>query len=102
MSPRGVLHAIVFATLVSITGCQSLWRDGPEEPSAQGTTEAVRIKALFLEAPDLAGSAISVEYDAGRVVLSGFVEHQEQRRRAESIASRQEAVSEVVNRIIVK
>ncbi len=102
MSIRIRYCAVILLVLMPITGCQPLWRDGPAQPSAQGTTEAMRIKAAFLEAPDLAGAAIDVEFDAGRVVLSGFVETQAQRHRAGTIASGKEGVEEVVNRIEVK
>jgi len=70
--------------------------------AAQCATEAVRVKATFLEAPDPAGAAIDVEFNAGRVILSGFVETRAQRHRAEVIASGQEDVDEVMNRIKVK
>ena len=99
----GIGYCTVILLLLALTtGCQSLWRDGPAQPSAQGTTEPVRIKAAFLEAPDLAGAAIDVAFDAGQVVLGGFVETQAQRHRAEAIASGQRGVEEVVNRIEVK
>lgn len=93
---------IVLVLLLCIGGCQSLWSDESARPSAQGTPEAVRIKALLLEQPDLAGSAIDVEFDAGRVTLTGFVETTEQRRQAEAVAAGQDDVDEVDNRIEVK
>lgn len=99
---RAGVFIIMGLALVSIAGCQSLWGNESAQPAAQATVQAVRIKALFLEEPDLAGSAIAVEFDAGRVVLGGFVETQEQRRRAETIAAEQDDVDEVVNRIVVK
>lgn len=102
MNRRASLSAILLIALMFISGCQSLWNVESSRPAAQAATEAVRIKALFLEEPDLAGSALHVEFDAGRVLLSGFVERQDQRQRAEDIAAAQDDVDEVVNRIVVK
>lgn len=102
MTGRASRSVVMAFALMLFAGCQSLWSDKSAQPAAQAAVEAVRIKALFLEEPNLAGSAIAVEFDAGRVVLSGFVETQEQRRRAETIAATQDDVDEVVNRIEVK
>ncbi|MFO7762694.1 MAG: BON domain-containing protein [Wenzhouxiangellaceae bacterium] len=99
---RAGIFMIMALVLMSIAGCQALWGNESAQPAAQATVQAVRIKALFLEEPDLAGSAIAVEFEAGRVVLAGFVETQEQRQRAETIAAEQDGVDEVVNRIEVK
>jgi len=99
---RAGLFAIMGFVLMFLAGCQSLWSVESAQPAAQAAVEAVRIKARFLEEPNLAGSAIHVEFDAGRVVLSGFVETREQRQRAETIAAGQDDVEEVVNRIEVK
>ncbi len=99
---RAGLFAIMVAALIFVVGCQSLSSNGSAQPAAQATSEAVRIKARFLEEPNLAGSAIHVEFDAGRVVLSGFVETQKQRQRAGIIAAGQDDVDEVENRIEVK
>lgn len=68
----------------------------------QDSPQAVRIKALLLEEPDLAGSAIDVDMRNDRVILEGFVETEDQRERAEAIARDQGSGSEVENRITVK
>lgn len=102
MTRRASAPAILLVALILTSGCQSLWSVESSQPAAQGTVEALRIKALFLEEPDLAGSALHVEFDAGRIVLSGFVERQDQRQRAEDIAAAQDDVDEVVNQIVVK
>jgi osmotically-inducible protein OsmY len=68
----------------------------------QDSPQAVRIKALLLEEPDLAGSAIDVDMSGDGVILEGFVETEEQRERAEAIAREQGDGSEVENRITVK
>lgn len=88
--------------VVLLAGCA----DTPINESArlenQDSAQAVRIKALLLEEPDFAGSAIDVDMSNDRVVLEGFVETEDQRERAEAIAREQGPGSEVENRIIVK
>ncbi|MDZ7852083.1 MAG: BON domain-containing protein [Halomonas sp.] len=85
-----------------LVGCA----DAPVNESAraaqQDSLEAVQIKARLLEAPDLAGAAIDVELESGRVILGGFVETSEQRKRAEAIAREHDMVETVDNKITVK
>lgn len=94
------IGALLAATLLA--GCA----DTPINESArlenQDSPQAVRIKVLLLEAPDLAGSAIDVDMSDAGVILEGFVETEEQRARAEAIAREQGQGSDVENRIIVK
>ncbi|NMT64811.1 BON domain-containing protein [Marinobacter orientalis] len=93
----GVLVAVVL-----LSGCA----DAPVNESArlehQDSPQAVRIKALLLEEPGLAGAAIDVDIRNGRIVLEGFVETGDGRERAEAIAREHSPGSEVENRIIVK
>lgn len=83
-----------------LVGCA----DTPVNESArldnQDSPQAVRIKALLLEAPDLAGSAIDVDMSDDGVILQGFVESEDQRQRAGAIAREQGHT--VDNRITVK
>ncbi|MDT8409524.1 MAG: BON domain-containing protein [Wenzhouxiangellaceae bacterium] len=102
MTTRASFYTVVIFALLFLAGCQSLWSDESAQRSSQDAPEAIRIKALLLEQPDLSGAAIDVTFDNGQVILSGFVETQQQRLRAETIAGGQEDVNEVVNRIEVK
>lgn len=100
---RLVNLAVAALLLVGIVaGCA----DAPVNESArlgqQDSLEAVQIKARLLEAPDLAGSAIDVDLEGDRAILSGFVETEEQRERAADIARDQDRVKTVDNRITVK
>lgn len=85
-----------------LAGCA----DSPVNESArlgqQDSLEAVQIKARLLEAPELAGSAIDVDLEGDRAILSGFVETSQQRDRAEAIAHEQNQVKAVENNITVK
>ncbi|WP_346795837.1 BON domain-containing protein [Halomonas sp. Bachu 37] len=98
----GALLMLGFMAVGLLGGCA----DKPVNESArlehQDSVEAVQIKAWLLEAPDLAGSAIDVDLDGDRAILSGFVETSEQRERAEAIAQEHEQINTVENNITVK
>ncbi|CAM3888192.1 BON domain-containing protein [Vreelandella rituensis] len=98
---RGEWMGLLLAAAL-LAGCA----DTPINESArlenQDSPQAVRIKALLLEEPDLAGSAIDVDMRNDRVILEGFVETEDQRERAEAIARDHGSGSEVENRITVK
>lgn len=96
---RGVAALIV---LWLLTGCAAFTANEAAELSRQDEPEALRIKAALLDEPDLPGAAIHVQFEQGRVILSGFVETAEQSQLAERIARQQEAVTDVVNDIEVK
>lgn len=84
------------------TGCANPWANDSAKLENQDSDAAVRIKAALIHDPRLAGSAIDVEIDDGRVVLTGFVETEEQSQSAIEVARRQQGVATVVNRITVK
>lgn len=100
MNRRDWIGVLLAGTLLA--GCA----DTPINESArlenQDSPQAVRIKALLLEEPGLAGSAIDVDMSGDGVILEGFVETEDQRERAEAIAREQGQGSEVENRITVK
>lgn len=88
--------------LILVGGCSAFQEEQFTESSPQGTAEEVRLKAVLLEADDIAGSAIDVTIDDDRLVLEGFVEKESQRQRAEELMQEHGDVDEVVNRIEVK
>lgn len=61
-----------------------------------------KVKAALIGAPDVSGTAISVETYRGNVQLSGFVDSAVKAQRAVELASRVEGVSEVTDKMSVK
>lgn len=94
--------ALLLFLAILASGCAGFMGQGSAGWDEQAAPEAVRIKALLIEAPDLAGSAIAVEFNQGVVTLGGFVANEEQRRRAAALVSEQGGVTRVVNDIVVK
>lgn len=66
------------------------------------STVTARIKAELLKDTGIRGMRISVETHHGQVILSGFVESEEQIRRAAQIASGVRGVVSVKNSLILK
>ncbi len=60
-----------------------------------------KVKAALLASNDVSGTAISVETNAGRVVLSGQVKDQAQIDRAVATARNVDGVVDVENRLLV-
>lgn len=98
---RGEWIGLVLAAIL-LASCAGTPINESARLENQDSPQAVRIKALLLEEPDLAGSAIDVDMRNDRVILEGFVETEDQRERAEAIARDQGSGSEVENRITVK
>lgn len=93
---------LLLLCLLVISGCAGLSGDGPVSDGQQDSTEAVRLKAVLLEAEDLAGSAIDVTVGDDRILLEGFVETDSQRERAEDLVREHADMDRVTNRIEVK
>lgn len=87
--------------LLLVTGCAGFDGEPATDIPRQGTPEEVRLKAVLLESEDIAGSAIDITIDQGRIVLEGFVETAAQRQQAEGLM-RDSSDMDVTNRITVK
>ena len=85
-----MLEALEIAAVVVPNG--TLFADGV----------AARIKAELLKDTGIRGLRISVETHHGQVILSGFVESENQIRRAAEIASGVRGVVSVKNSLILK
>ncbi|HSS47224.1 MAG TPA: BON domain-containing protein [Burkholderiales bacterium] len=72
------------------------------ERFAEDSLITARVKAELLKDPDIKSLDVSVETYRGHVLLSGFVEDQEQVHKAERIASGVRGVVSVKNALIVK
>lgn len=92
---------LVVLSLILVGSCSGI--GGQSSPlGGNDTAEEVRLKAVLLEADDLAGSAIDITVNQGTIVLEGFVETDSQRSRAEDLMREHSELDEVTNRIEVK
>ena len=81
------------------TGCAT--HDTSVGTKVDDTMITTKVKTALIGDPDVKGTAVSVETVAGTVQLTGFVDSEAQRMRAEDLARRVEGVSKVDNRLVV-
>jgi len=93
------------AVMAGVTGCESMGRH-PDERSEgrykddKNITESV--KHALKEEPVYKFEGVSVDTFAGDVQLSGFVNSEDQKRRAQDIAARTPGVQRVINGLALK
>lgn len=87
--------------LLLVSGC-TVFNGELSSRQQQDSAEEVRLKAVLLEAEDLAGSAIDITIDGGEILLEGFVETTTQRQRAEDLMRENSKLDAVSNQIVVK
>ncbi|GGY65783.1 BON domain-containing protein [Marinobacter zhanjiangensis] len=92
------LNVVLVSGMIVFSGCAGFAGENTQQDAA----EAVRLKAVLLEAPDLAGSAIDVTVSEDRILLEGFVEKATQRQRTEDLVREHSEIDQVSNRIEVK
>jgi hyperosmotically inducible protein len=61
-----------------------------------------RVKAAFVKDKEVSALAVSVKTDKGTVLLSGFVNNEQQARRAQEIAASIAGVKSVKSNLVVK
>lgn len=93
---------LLMVVVLLFSGCAGFPENGADDRHQQDSADAVRLKAVLLDAPDLAGSAIDVSISEDRVLLEGFVETDSQRQRAEELVRQHSDGRQVSNRIQVK
>lgn len=94
-------RSLVLFSLIFVVGCSGFGGPLPES-AVNDSAEAVRLKAVLLEAQELAGSAIDITINRGTVLLEGFVETASQRSRAEDLVRESSELDEISNRIEVR
>ena len=100
----GGLSATV--ALAALTGCESMTEKSHDERSEgrviddKNITKDVRER--LKEEPTYKFDAVDVTTFGGIVQLSGFVNHPDQRRRAEDIARHTPGVTQVMNGLVIK
>jgi osmotically-inducible protein OsmY len=102
MSPavrRNPVPALVFALMLSLTGCAGRESAGEFIDDAAVTT---KVKAAFVADKTVSALNISVESDKGVVTLGGVAKTPEEKRHAEQIARQIAGVRAVRNNIVVR
>lgn len=94
--------AMAAAFLLSATGCAVTRGQETVGAYIDDTTITTQVKARFIDSPDVAASAISVETLNGTVMLSGFAKTPTERANAEKIARGVNGVKAVKNEIAVR
>ena len=83
---------------VTLVGCAS---DRGFGQRVDDQTIETKVKAALLGAPDVSGTAISVEVRGGEVQLSGFVKSRAEAQRAVDLARRVDGVTRVIDKTSV-
>lgn len=86
---------------VTTTGCAG-GIGAVSDRSRDDARLAAEVKVVLVRDPELAAAAIDVTADDGTVRLSGFVETQAQRSRAQTLTAEVAGVRSVDNRLQVK
>lgn len=99
------LIALVLGSTLAIGGVVGCAGTSTSESTGEyidNTTITAKVKAAFASDELVRARDVSVESFRGTVQLSGFVDTDEQKQRAESIARTIQGVKDVKNNIIVK
>jgi hyperosmotically inducible protein len=103
MNMRTLLAMTVTAlALVTVTGCAVTRGQETIGAYVDDSTITARIKARFVENPQVDAAAISVETLNGTVMLSGFAKNATERTMAGDIARGVNGVKAVKNEIAVR
>ena len=92
---------IFLVVTLTLGGCAGISGEITPEPRDDAII-ATKIKAQLIDSQQLAAAAIKVESDGGAVTLSGFVDNEDQSRKAESLARSVDGVVNVTNQLDVK
>ena len=89
----------MIALLMSLVcvSCASSDVRKPEQEGAAAVRAQMEVRAALLDEEEVAAAPVRVEYEAGRLRLSGFVESEAEKQRAGEVAKRAVPNVEVVN-----
>jgi hyperosmotically inducible protein len=102
MFMRSTLAVLAAAALLATAGCAVTRGQETAGAYVDDTAITTRIKARFVENPDVAASSIKVETLNGAVLLSGFAKNSTEKTTAEKIAREVSGVKSVRNEILVR
>lgn len=96
------IAAMAAVVLLATSGCAVSRGQETVGAYVDDTTITTRVKARFVDNPDVDASAISVETMKGTVMLSGFAKSTLEKSSAESIARGVPGVQAVKNEIAIR
>ncbi len=92
---------IALPVLLVCCSCATSSVQEPEQEDAAEVRAEMQIKAALLDEEQVAAAPVRVEYEAGSVRLTGFVETEAEKRRAGEVARRTLPDVEVINNLRV-
>lgn len=92
-----LIRIIALALVAALAGCSSTAHDRSTGQVVDDTALTAKVKASIAEEDNVATTSVNVTTYRGAVQLSGFVESEEAKRRAENAARDVEGVREVYN-----
>ncbi len=92
---------IIIAALL-LSGCAATPTQSSSGEYIDDTAITTKVKAALLNDPAVSGLAVNVETFRGTVQLSGFASSEQEKERAEELASSVEGVQSVKNDIQLK
>lgn len=96
------LAALAAAVLLSAGGCAVTRGQESAGAYVDDAVITTRVKARFVENPDVGAASIKVETLNGTVLLSGFARNATERSTAERLARETSGVRSVRNEILVR
>jgi len=100
--PLFVLLCFAIASLIIAPGCSSTATSASTGEFIDDSVVTTKTKTDLARDAATPGSAISVETFKGRVLLSGFVDTADQKKRAGVVTANVVGAKEILNRIVVK
>lgn len=96
------LGMLLISLMIAAAGCASTKTSESTGEFIDDSAITANVKAALLADKETPGMSIQVETFKGRVQLSGFVNNEEQVKRAAEVAGRMKGVKQVINNITVK
>jgi len=99
------IHRLIVILLIPIflmIGCSSSFPFRQMEQPDPDSVLAMNIRTKLIENKNLNAAAIQVKATKGAIVLTGFVDNEQQRKLAHTITQQNPEVKRIENKIVVK
>jgi osmotically-inducible protein OsmY len=102
MKNRIIKTLFMGVAAIFLSGCVAASQYETPQEFMEGSMITTGIKARLARTAGLESLSLSVQTLEGEVLLSGFVQNEEQKRSAEEVARNTEGVTKVINNIVVQ